>query len=397
MTAPTSATEAPAPSPDFVRHAPGPAISAMEVAPTALTVTWADGVTGTFNRFWLRENEVTAGVVNPVTRERDVQIEDLPEDLGLVRAEMADGGAVAITWAPDGHVSRYDIGWLRSTAEGRWHPAAVLPARVPWVTADTPEPPTFDGAQILSDDAVLRDWLEALYSRGFARLRGLPTAGGTVLRVAEQIGTVRASNFGYTFKVETKPNPDSNAYTSAGLGAHTDLASREVQPGLQLLHCRENGCAGGASTMVDGFAIAAHLRNSDADAFDALTSLNWVFSNRHRDSDYRFSGPIVVLGATGEMAEIRFTAFLRAEPDMPASQVERAYRAVRLYGRLAADDRFVCRTPFAAGDLVIFDNRRILHGRDAFTQGSGNRRLEGCYLETDELLSRLRVLARETG
>ena len=62
----------------------------------------------------------------------------------------------------------------------------------------------------------------------------------------------------------------------------------------------------------------------------------------------------------------------------------------------AADARFVCRTPFAPGDLVIFDNRRILHGRDAFVQGSGARRLEGCYLETDELLSRLRVLSRET-
>ena len=30
----------------------------------------------------------------------------------------------------------------------------------------------------------------------------------------------------------------------------------------------------------------------------------------------------------------------------------------------------------------------------AFVQGTGARRLEGCYLETDELLSRLRILAR---
>ncbi|MEM9474685.1 MAG: TauD/TfdA family dioxygenase [Pseudomonadota bacterium] len=388
--------DSPALSPDFVRHPVGPAITMMETEPTTLTVHWADGVAVAFNRFWLRENEVLAGVVNPVTRERDIQTEALPEDLAILRAELDSGDAVAITWAPDGHVSRHDRGWLRSTAEGRWHPAAALPKRIPWVAAEMPEPPTYPGPDVLNDDKVLQDWLQALYAHGFARLRGLSTAAGTVLQVAERIGTVRASNFGYTFKVETKPNPDSNAYTSAGLGAHTDLASREVQPGLQLLHCRENGCDGGASTMVDGFAIAEHLRQTDPEAFTALTTRNWVFSNRHRDSDYRFSGPIVVLDAVQNLTEIRFTAFLRAEPDMPDDAVDGAYRAVRLYGQLAADARFVCRTPFAPGDLAIFDNRRILHGRDAFVQGNGARRLEGCYLETDELLSRLRVLSRET-
>ncbi|MEO1687310.1 MAG: TauD/TfdA family dioxygenase, partial [Pseudomonadota bacterium] len=62
--------------------------------------------------------------------------------------------------------------------------------------------------------------------------------------------------------------------------------------------------------------------------------------------------------------------------------------------QLAASPRFVCRYPFAPGDLVIFDNRRILHGRDRFTPQTGTRRLQGCYLDTDELLSRLRVLHR---
>ena len=395
MTDPRLADSAPPLSPDFVRHPKGPAITRLAVSPTMLTVTWADGLEGQFNRFWLRENEVRSGVMNPVTRERDVQTEDLPEDLGLDRADH-DAGGVHLHWRPDGHISRHDAGWLRSTAEGRWHPDAGLPVRSTWDSADMPEPPSFDGPPVLTDDTALHDWLTALYGYGFARLRGLPTDQGTVVEIAKRIGTIRGSNFGYSFFVETKPNPDSNAYTSAGLGAHTDLASREVQPGLQLLHCRENGCDGGASTMVDGFRLAEYLRDTDADAYDALTRLSWVFSNRHRDSDYRSTGPIVVLRPDGAISEIRFTAFLRAEPDMPASEVERAYRAVRLFGRLAADDRFVCRTPFAPGDLVIFDNRRILHGRDAFVQGKGNRRLEGCYLDTDELLSRLRVLARDT-
>lgn len=38
-------------SPDFVRHPAGPAITAMDVTLTTLTVTWGDGLSGAFNRF----------------------------------------------------------------------------------------------------------------------------------------------------------------------------------------------------------------------------------------------------------------------------------------------------------------------------------------------------------
>jgi len=47
-----------------------------------------------------------------------------------------------------------------------------------------------------------------------------------------------------------------------------------------------------------------------------------------------------------------------------------------------------------AGEMVVFDNRRVLHGREAFEQGSGKRHLHGCYVDRADWDSRLRVLAR---
>ncbi|MEL6516796.1 MAG: hypothetical protein AAFQ39_03705 [Pseudomonadota bacterium] len=38
-------------------------------------------------------------------RERDAQIEDLPDGLRIEGAVMDAGGAVTVHWAPDGHVS----------------------------------------------------------------------------------------------------------------------------------------------------------------------------------------------------------------------------------------------------------------------------------------------------
>jgi gamma-butyrobetaine dioxygenase len=43
---------------------------------------------------------------------------------------------------------------------------------------------------------------------------------------------------------------------------------------------------------------------------------------------------------------------------------------------------------------MAFDNRRILHGRDAYAVGDGSRWLRGCYSERDELDSRIRILER---
>ncbi len=44
--------------------------------------------------------------------------------------------------------------------------------------------------------------------------------------------------------------------------------------------------------------------------------------------------------------------------------------------------------------MVVFDNRRVLHGREAFDPASGYRRLLGCYVDRGEWDSRIRVLSR---
>ncbi len=381
-------------APDFAPHPLDKGLPELETDGTFLRAEWSDGVKAQFHALWLRENEVSDIVIDSVTRERAIEIDQLPLETTIDDARLGDGPALEITWGPDGASGRIDPGWLRSVAEGLWRASAFIPEQEPWEAKDMPEPPTFDGSSALSDDASLSEFLSAAWAHGFARLRNLPVEAGTAQRVGERIGTVRSSNFGFLFSVETKPDPDSTAYTAVSLDGHTDLASRETQPGLQMLLCRENSATGGASTMADGFAVAEAMRVEDPEAFEAITTLSWLFTNRHRETDYRFSGPIVETDADGKIVEIRNTGFLRAFPDMPDADIPRAYRALRIFTEHCRSDRFLCKTPFSPGDLILFDNRRMLHGRDSFDPQSGIRRLEGCYLDRDEILSRLRVLAR---
>jgi gamma-butyrobetaine dioxygenase len=68
------------------------------------------------------------------------------------------------------------------------------------------------------------------------------------------------------------------------------------------------------------------------------------------------------------------------------------YRAVRAFGRLLNSDRFAIRARLHPGDVMCFDNYRVLHGRGEFDPNSGPRHLQGCYIDRDDFLSRIRTL-----
>jgi gamma-butyrobetaine dioxygenase len=86
---------------------------------------------------------------------------------------------------------------------------------------------------------------------------------------------------------------------------------------------------------------------------------------------------------------------VRAFPDMDDVDVPEAYAALREFSRLAGSDKFQMRYPFRPGDLVAFDNRRLLHGRASIDVDGGQRELHGTYIDHDEVYSRLRVLSRK--
>ena len=67
---------------------------------------------------------------------------------------------------------------------------------------------------------------------------------------------------------------------------------------------------------------------------------------------------------------------------------------MRVFSTVAHDPELMLSNRFEPGDLVGFNNRRVLHGRDAFDPGAGRRVLRGCYLDRDDVWSRLRVLQR---
>ncbi|CAI8805339.1 gamma-butyrobetaine dioxygenase [Pseudomonas sp. IT-P260] len=370
------------------------ALSGVQNLTDRVSLAWADGRVSPFHHVWLRDNCPCEQCVYTVTREQVFEIVDAAPDLAPVNAHIDSDGCLQIDWQ-DGHHSRFDPGWLRAHAyddESRAERLAAKPQ--PYLWRSDLQLPVFDYSALMNDNGALLQWLIALRDIGLTQVRGVPTEPGSLKLIAQRISFIRESNFGVLFNVQSKADADSNAYTAFNLPLHTDLPTRELQPGLQFLHCLVNDAEGGESIFVDGFAIADALRQEAPELFQALCEIPVEFRNKDRHSDYRCLAPIIALDALGRVAEVRMANFLRGAFDTSVEQMPLLYRAYRRLIAMTREPRFRLMQRLNPGELWCFDNRRTLHARNAFDPATGARHFQGCYVDRDELLSRILVLQR---
>ena len=109
----------------------------------------------------------------------------------------------------------------------------------------------------------------------------------------------------------------------------------------------------------------------------------------------KWSAPIIDYLPGSDTPTIRAFYPVRAFPAMANEDVGRCYDALRLFHKMADQPEFELKFRLTAGDIMCFDNRRVLHGRDAFT-GSG-KHLQGIYIDRDEIMSRGRAQPRAAG
>jgi gamma-butyrobetaine dioxygenase len=236
-------------------------------------------------------------------------------------------------------------------------------------------------------------WLLDTKKYGLTIVHGVDGKGDASMAIAQRIGFLRETNFGQTFEVIDKADPNNLAYTSLALHLHTDLTNQETPPGYQFLHCITNDAHGGGSVFADGFAMAQVLRDSDPQAFDVLAGTLIPSRFFDRECDIRIHRPVITLDHAGAIQEIRFNAHLVDLIDLPPASVDARYRAYRAFMRLTRDPAFRLSFRMASGDMTAFDNRRILHGREAFNPAAGNRHLHGCYVDRVDFDSRMRMLS----
>lgn len=361
--------------------------------PAELTLQRSDGSEHAVHPLWLRERCTDATSIDLKTRQRLQDPSDFDPELRILAVSQPAAGIFRVRFS-DGH-------------EGSFEAAAILAeAALAPASHDCPAPRLWDGklgalprARWSAEpvEGQLESWLESFLERGFVILEGVPAEPGMVLKVGAQFGFVRETNFGALFDVRSTPEATDLAYTSVALDPHTDNPYRTPVPGIQLLHCLVNETSGGLSTLVDGFAVAHALRASHREAFSVLTGTPVRFRYTDADTELTASAAPIALDVTGELAAIHFSPRLDFVPLYAPERLEAYYRARRLFDAGLRAPDFEIRFLLAQGDLVMFDNTRLLHGRTGFDPAEGLRHLQGCYIDLDGPRSLYRVLRRRHG
>lgn len=78
--------------------------------------------------------------------------------------------------------------------------------------------------------------------------------------------------------------------------------------------------------------------------------------------------------------------------DCDPDQMDKFYEAYRKLIALLHDPKFEINFKLKAGDIFSFNNRRVLHGRKEYDANSGERHLQGYYIDRDEIIGRLNFL-----
>lgn len=257
--------------------------------------------------------------------------------------------------------------------------------------------PQFAYEDVLQNEESLHGWLSELDMMGLTILTGAPTERGAVTKLCNLVGYPRNTMYGLNWDVESIPNPNNLAYTSLPLPLHADLCYYESPPGVQMLHCiKFEQKTGGENTFVDAIRVAEDLKLADFDSFRTLASVLTTFHKYDADHYLKYAHPVIQLSRNTQQIEaINWSPPFEGIQQIAPQDVPAYYKARRVWTQMLNDPKYTIERRLAPGEIVIFNNRRVLHSRNAFDASAGHRLLEGAYLGSDEWSDKLRALKRK--
>ena len=322
--------------------------------PSGIQVTWKDGKKHLFHFIWLRDNCRCSDCGDPSVGRRQLRLTDLDLHINTKKITCIENGKLEIVW-PDEHISLFSSDWLREHAystdiktEHCFEPRLlyddyrkeILP--IPYDTVN-------------KDDSGLFDALTQVQHTGLCFIEDSPPKPGILESLANRIGPIQESNFGLRGRS----------------GRQGDL---------------------GNSIFLDGFEISEQLKKEDPDGFNCLVQHPQNFRRHFQDDvDLIAEFPVIKVDTMDRVCGVRINDRVAGPAQIPPSAVTTYYRAMKRLLELSEDSNRWLRKRLRPGDIAIFDNHRILHGRTDLTINS-KRWLQWVQVNRGDFYSKLRIL-----
>ena len=374
-------------------HAPG--IAGFDTGDDAFAVTWSDAHESVFHYVWLRFNcacdicgDLDSGI-------GDVAMADIPEHVSPREARVDDAGRIHVVWNYDGHESRYEPDWLRAHCYSERARAARRHRPKLWDASFIDRLTHFDYEKAVRYDETRLALFEHLRDYGFALARGAPLTLKALETFSGLFGhPVVTDALGRYYDLRTTRKKVYITDAPRAIPKHTDQCHRHAPLGLQVFHCLRTGGSGGETLLADAFEIARVLRESEPEAFEVLSTVPHQFY-RHVEgrAAYYSEACIISVDYFGEVTGFRYANRQTSAPlDVPEHLVKPVHDGLRKLSALMRDPAFEIKFLLEPGDMLIFDNQRVVHGRTHYDDTSGARHLRTIETSREEFHNRLRLL-----
>ncbi len=355
----------------------------FRVLPSSLELFWEDGQRQKISWFWLRDHDPASRLPSG---QKLSTLQAWPEEL-LPKEVRQEGSRLEVTWLDDGHISRFETSMLRASLE---QPGA-FGSKVLWNRILDTNMAFFPFGAVNSGGSHRLEWIEWLRDHGFVGLRGVPAQAEALEEVIRWLGPIRETNFGRIFDIRAKLNPSNLSDSNLMLPPRTENPYRDPAPGLHAMLCLDPGSEGGAITLVDGFFVLQKVKRRMPQGFQLLSEIPVRFHYEDDKVWLTHERTLVEMGFSGEVRSLAFNNRSVDPFSLPGSQQEAWYHAYRKLEEEILAKENQLKIPLGKGDLLLIDNRRVLHGQEGYPANS-QRLLLGCYTEQDGLMSAWRKL-----
>ncbi|XP_068626489.1 gamma-butyrobetaine dioxygenase [Battus philenor] len=359
------------------------------------------GETLKFPYVWLRDNCKCEKCFHPTAKSRILDwskfdINAKPKDI------TKHEDYIHVTWN-DGHVSTFGLNWLKFRSftpenQHKYTNELYKPSKVTWKGENFNQVcRKHDYSEIISSDEALLNWLKDTSVYGVSLIQNTPDNVNSIDDVVKRIGFPKQTHYGVRFIVQNVANTSNVAYLSSNLQMHTDLPYYEYCPGVNLLHCLvQTKSLGGENTLSDCHYIANYMKQNHHKEYEILTDTEVEWSDIGTENGNEFyklyRSPVISLDKHGEVIRVNFSIPQRGNHfPGPIEQVKPWYEAYSLFYKL--NQQFSAKFKVDPGNILVFDNIRMLHGRSKYQDSEDNiRKLIGVYVDWDEIYSRIRSL-----
>ena len=372
-----------------------PTIQHLDTGDDAFTVKWTDAHVSVFHFVWLRFNcacdscgDLDSGIGN-------VMMADVPEDVSPREACIDDKGRIYVVWNYDGHESWFEPDWLRAHCYSEKARAARRHRPKLWNASFIDGLRILDYDRIVDDETTRLETFEHLRDYGFTLARGAPLTLKALETFSGLFGnTVVTDALGRYYDLRTTKKKIYITDAPRAIPKHTDQCYRHAPLGLQTFHCLRTGGTGGETILADGFEIARVLRETEPDAFEVLSTVPHQFYRYVEGrAAYYSEACIISVDYFGEVTGIRYANRQTSAPlDVPEHLVKPVHDGLRKLSALMRDPAFEIKFLLQPGDMMMFDNQRVIHGRTHYDDTSGARHLRTMETSREEFHNRLRLL-----